>query len=86
MNVWEFVLIISIAGMIYGAWRTKHLARHGAYEDDRGKVQKFDSAREAELEQEVRELRERLQVLERIATDDRGPRLLSDEIEKLRDK
>lgn len=85
MNLWEFILLISVAGMIYSAWRSKHLARHGAYEDDSGKVRQFESGREAELEREVTELRERVKVLERIATDGRDTRLLSDEIDKLRD-
>ena len=86
MNLWEFILLISVAGMIFSAWRSKHLARLGAYQDDDGKIHKLDAGREAELEREVRELRERVKVLERIATDGRETRLLSDEIEKLREK
>lgn len=86
MNLWEFILVISIAGMIYSAWRSKHLARLGAYQDDEGKIHKLDSGREAELEREIQGLRERVKVLERIATDGRDTRLLSDEIDKLRDK
>ena len=85
MNLWEFILLISVAGMIFSAWRSKHLARLGAYQDDDGKIHKLDAGREAELEREVRELRERVKVLERIATDGRETRLLSDEIDKLRD-
>ena len=86
MNLWEFILLISVAGMIFSAWRSKHLARLGAYQDDNGKIHKLDAGREAELEREVQELRERVKVLERIATDGRETRLLSDEIEKLREK
>ena len=86
MNLWEFILLVSVAGMIYSAWRSKHLAQHGAYVDEDGKVQKLDSGREAELEREVQELRERVKVLERITVDGRETHLLSDEIEKLRDK
>lgn len=86
MNFWEFILLISIAGMFYGAWRSKHLAKLGVYESNGGKIKPIDSGREAALQREVEELRERIKVLERIATDDRGTRLLSDEIEKLRDK
>jgi fatty acid desaturase len=86
VNLWEFILLISVAGMIYSAWRSKHLAHHGAFVDEDGKVQQLDKGREAELEREVQELRERVKVLERIATDGRDTRLLSDEIEKLRDK
>ncbi len=86
MNLWEFILIVSIAGMIYSAWHTKYRAKLGVYEDENGKIHRLDSGRESELEREVRELRERVKVLERIATDGRDTRLLSDEIEKLRDK
>jgi hypothetical protein len=86
MNLWEFILVISVAGMIYSAWRSKHLAKIGAYEDEKGKIHQLGTGREAELEREVQELRERVKVLERIATDGRDTRLLSDEIEKLRDK
>jgi hypothetical protein len=86
MNLWEFILLISVAGMIYSAWRSKHLAKLGAYQDDNGKIHQLDSGREAELEREIEELRERVKVLERIATDGRETRLLSDEIDKLRDK
>ncbi|WP_296675795.1 hypothetical protein [Novosphingobium sp.] len=42
--------------------------------------------REQELQREVEDLRERIHVLERIATDDRKPQALADEIERLRDR
>ena len=54
MNMWEFILVISIAGMIYSAWKSKHLAKLGAYEDDKGKIHQIGSGREAELEPAVR--------------------------------
>jgi hypothetical protein len=43
------------------------------------------SPRELELQHEVTELRERVKVLERIATDGRQSNLLANEIESLRD-
>jgi len=43
------------------------------------------SPREEELKREVEELRERIHVLERIATDTHKPRALAAEIESLRD-
>lgn len=46
----------------------------------------LSSPREAELEKEVDDLRQRIHVLERIATDGRGTRALADEIESLREK
>ena len=86
MNLWEFIVIITVAGMIYSGWKSKHLAQHGVVVDEDGKVQQIGTGREAELEREIQELRERVKVLERIATDGRETRLLSDEIEKLREK
>ncbi len=44
------------------------------------------SAREAALQQEVEQLRERIHVLERIATDGRKTHTLAAEIESLRDR
>ena len=85
MNPFEFVLIIVIAGMLYSAWRTRHLARHGLYEDKKGEARPIETGREAELEREVEELRERIHVLERIATEDRETKALSAEIESLRE-
>ena len=43
-------------------------------------------AREAELEREVLDLKKRLAVLERIATDDRQSNAIAKEIESLRDR
>ncbi|KHL25565.1 hypothetical protein PK98_02530 [Croceibacterium mercuriale] len=43
------------------------------------------SQRETELQRELTELRERVRVLERIATDDTQGRRLSDQIERLRE-
>lgn len=43
------------------------------------------SPRELELQKEVEELRERIHVLERIATDGRSTKALAAEIESLRD-
>ncbi|MBS0480774.1 MAG: hypothetical protein JSR96_01225 [Proteobacteria bacterium] len=44
------------------------------------------SPRELELQREVEAMRDRIHVLERIATEDRRPQALADEIERLRDK
>lgn len=43
------------------------------------------SPREQELQREVEDLRERIHVLERIATDGRRPQALADEIERPRE-
>ncbi|WP_295637870.1 hypothetical protein [Novosphingobium sp.] len=67
--------------------------RHRAHGNDRGR-DRFDGtqpgfpalppATDPALEREVQELRKRLEVLERIATEDRKTRELSDQIERLR--
>lgn len=86
MNFFTFMLIIVIAGLAYDLMRQRNLARTGHIEDAEGHLHKLDQAREAELQREVEDLRERIKVLERIATDTNDTRALSDEIERLRDK
>ncbi len=60
----------------------RHRGRHGTAQPllDPAKP----SPRELELQREVEDLRERIHVLERIATDGRSTRALADEIESLR--
>ena len=85
MNVFEFLLILVAAAMFFAVWRTKHLSRHGLYVDKKGEAHPLTSGREAELEREVEDLRERIHVLERIATEDTESKRLSAEIESLRE-
>lgn len=63
--------------------------RQGWREHRRGRGHALPSPREEELTREVEELRDRLAVLERIATDassERRSKAISDEIEALRDR
>lgn len=87
---WTFVFLVVVAGLVYDLIRKRHHFRHGHWEDSNGKVRPLnnpgDSAREAELQREVQELRERVKVLERIATDEHDPKRLAAEIERLRDE
>jgi hypothetical protein len=85
MNFGELVVLIGLAIIVYVLLRAKHFSAMsiGANDGDNGTTR---SGREAELEREVTELRERVKVLERITVDGRETHLLSDEIEKLRDK
>ena len=88
------VSLIVIAGM--GAWyslKSKGVdplsRRRTSHRDDSagpGNPLAGSTAREAELEGEVEQLRSRIQVLERIATDGRHSRELADEIESLRER
>lgn len=82
MSFFTFMLLIVIAGLGYDLMRQKNRARA----DRTDEVHPFDEARERELQREVEDLRERIKVLERIATDTNDTRALSAEIERLRDK
>ena len=86
MSLWSaMVLIVGIIA-IAGVLRSRHAnrdRRHGGTWVD---GERQASAREKELEREVVELRERIQVLERIATDDREAKAIADEIESLKDR
>lgn len=86
MSFWTFVFLCVIAGIGYDIWNKRHLARHGHVMDEKGALKPVSPAREAELQAELAQLRERVQVLERIATDDARPRSLAQEIESLREK
>ena len=86
MNFWTFVFLCVVAGIAYDMWRKKHLSSLGHWEGGDGKVQPLNPDRDSELLREVRDLRERVKVLERIATDDHEPKRLAAEIERLRDE
>lgn len=83
------VMIVAIVSVM-GFLKARYQARHGVFEDRHGRQQMLarpdDSAATAEMQRELEVLRERVKVLERIATDDRGTRQLASEIEALRDK
>jgi hypothetical protein len=87
MGIFEFVLgiilIVSIAGVLK--------ARSGVRKDMWGNEAQGDdgraSAENDRLRSEIGSLKERIQVLERVITDDEGSsRRLDREIEQLRDK
>jgi hypothetical protein len=67
-------------------FKAKHRARHGITTDAMGNEKPIAPPTNPALEREVEELRERVKVLERIATEDRETKLLSAEIESLREK
>jgi uncharacterized protein YlxW (UPF0749 family) len=80
MNQFEMVAIIVVAVMVASVLRAKYGHR-------RGKSESIDPAEQAEnlrLREEVRELKERLKVLERIAVDKENS--LAREIDQLRDR
>ena len=79
MNPFEMVAIIVVAVMIASVLRAKYGHRRG---DGEGAPQ--EQAENLRLRDEVRELKERLKVLERIAVDKENS--LAREIDQLRDR
>ena len=75
MNVFEFVVglsLISTIGWLANNWiRARHGFEPEVEEDDKPNKKKLDaiSSENAELKQQVKQLQERMAVMERIATD-----------------
>lgn len=88
---WEEVVIVAIIAMTIGrVLRSRYRAQNGILEDRKGNsiavTQAPHNPDSDRLREEVTYLKERVAVLEKIATDDRGARDLDNEIEKLRDR
>ncbi|WP_430388781.1 hypothetical protein [Blastomonas fulva] len=89
MNPFEMVIGIVLIVMIGNVLKARYKAKHGILEDEDGNerlAQPADTAEAARLREDVRGLKERVQVLERVITDQRQTSDLSLEIEKLRDR
>ena len=88
MSWWTAIMVIAIVAIMADVWKAKHRARHGITTDMMGNEKPVEPQQQNNpaLEREVVELRERVKVLERIATEDRETKLLSAEIESLRKK
>ncbi len=83
---WATAVVVIVGIMVLGAViRSRHNAVNG-YPSDRHGNPVGPSPREREMEAELEQLRERVKVLERIATEDGEARRISSEIEKLRDE
>ena len=82
---WAAAIVLIVAILVIGA------ALRARHPKDDSNIAEWDadrsipSEREEELEEEITQLRERLAVLERIATEDREAKRISEEIDKLRD-
>ena len=95
-NMWIAIMVIGIVGIsaISRVLRAKYNAEHGIVTDRKGRpVQTLiqPQPKDTELQREVETLRERIKVLERIATDAnttgaRETRAIAAEIEALRDR
>lgn len=83
MGPFEMVLgivVVATAGRVA-------MAKYGYRRGRGGGIEPIsDQAEAARLREEVRALKDRIAVLERLATDDEGPRALEREIEKLRSR
>lgn len=88
MNPFEMVIGIVLIVMIANVLKARYKAQHGIIEDEDGneRIAVRDDPNAARLRDEVRALKERVQVLERVITDQRQTSDLSLEIEKLRDR
>ena len=88
MNMWTaIVVIVAISGFV-SIMRARYYARHGVADDRHGRIsrQVVEQRPDPELLREIESLRKRLEVLERITTDERHTRSIAAEIESLRDK
>ena len=78
MAFWEAIVLIVLIGSIVGVLNT--FIKH------RGESHRGNAGGEERTLDEVRQLKKRIQVLERVITDNHGSRQLDDEIERLRDR
>ncbi|WP_309622147.1 hypothetical protein [Novosphingobium sp.] len=86
MDFWTVIMVLGIVAItsLARVLRAKYNAQHGIVTDRRGNMQMLAQPSDSELQREVETLRERIKVLERIATDGRQSNNLAAEIESLR--
>jgi len=85
MSFWTAIVIIVALVCVAEIIKTRHRASAGITTDIMGN-EKLVEREDAVLKREVEELRERVKVLERIATEDRETRRLAAEIDRLREE
>jgi hypothetical protein len=90
VTFWTAVVVIVAIGCFTELMKTRYRARHGITTDKQGNESSMARPDPA-LQREVQELRERIRVLERIATEANTTaalesRRVADEIEALRDR
>lgn len=84
MGPFEMVVAIVAIVMVASIIKAKHKAKQGILEDEYGGQRLATDPDAARLRDEVKTLKERVAVLERLATDTNGALALDREIEKLR--
>ena len=82
----EAIVAIIVVVMIAKFLNKRRNERLGLVEDINGDLVPLPNTDSQRLQKEVDYLKERVAVLEKIATDDRGARELENEIEKRRDR
>ncbi|MBC2777676.1 hypothetical protein [Parasphingopyxis marina] len=83
-NPFSMVVAIVLITAIAGVLRAKYKAEHGVFDDDKGETRLIRDPDADRMREEIRGLKERIVVLERIATDKSNR--LEQEIEALRDE
>ena len=78
MQIFEFIIVLVAIGTIGGLIKARIAAGHRPHPADDPEL--------ARSREEVRQLKERVQVLERVITDNHGSNQLDAEIERLRDR
>jgi hypothetical protein len=86
MNPFEMVVAIVIIATIGGVLKARYGVRKDKWGNEFHSGDAETSAENMRLRDEVRALKERVQVLERVITDNESGQRLDREIEKLRDK
>ena len=84
MVFWEAVVFIVAIGAIARVVKSHSRAKHGIVADEDGNERFAVDPETGRMKTEIVQLKERIAVLERLATDDNGARQLDREIEKLR--
>lgn len=83
-NPFSMVVAIVLITAIAGVMRTKYKAGRGIVQDEDGTSRRLVDQDAGRMREEINQLKDRIAVLERIATDKSNR--LEDEIEALRDR
>ncbi len=86
MNPFEMVIGIVLIATIGSVLKARYRAKNGIIEDEHGGQAIVGGNDSNQLQTEIKTLKERIQVLERIATDNNSANDINRQIEKLRDR
>ncbi len=80
------IIVIVAIVMVASVLKARYRAMNGIIEDENGNELIASRTDDAAQQAEIKALKDRIAVLERIATDGRESRMIAHEIEKLRDR